>query len=76
LKDRARKAELLRKVADDYAAAKEAPQALYDAASVYESDLKDSAKAVELYKEVESKFPSNRVAKKAADRAAKLAVTQ
>lgn len=73
LKDMARQAELLRKVADDYAASKEAPQALLDAAGVYESDLKDAAKAVALYKEVEAKFPSHRVAKKAAERAAKLA---
>ncbi len=73
LKDMARQAELLRKVADDYAAAKEAPQALFDSASVYETDLKDSAKALELFKEVETKFPSHKLAKKAADRAAKLA---
>ncbi|MDX6769175.1 MAG: tetratricopeptide repeat protein [Elusimicrobiota bacterium] len=76
LKDMSRQAELLRKVADDYAAASEAPQALYDAASVHESDLKDTAKAVELYKEVESKFPSHKLAKRAADRAAKLGVTE
>lgn len=73
LKDPARQAELLRKVADDYAAAKEAPQALFDSAAVYESGLKDAAKALELYREVESKFPSHKVAKKAADKAAKLA---
>lgn len=76
LKDMQRQAELLRKVADDYAAAKEAPQALFDSAAVYEADLKDNAKALEIYKEVESKFPSNRVAKKAADKAAKLAAAQ
>lgn len=76
LKDMSRQAELLRKVADDYAAAKEAPQALFDSAAVYESDLKDAAKAAELYKEVESKFPSHRVAKKAADKAARLAAAQ
>jgi len=72
LKDSARQAELLRKVADDYAAAKEAPQSLYDAAGVYEDDLKDAAKAIEVYKEISSKFPSHKLAKKAADRAAKL----
>ena len=73
LKDNARQAELLRKVADDYAAAKEAPQALFDSANVYEVDLKDSGKALELFKEVETKFPSHKLSKKAADRAAKLA---
>lgn len=72
LKDFARQAELLRKVSDDYAGAKEAPQSLYDAAGVYESSLKDNAKAIELYKEVASKFPSHKLAKRAEDRAAKL----
>ena len=47
-------------------------QALYDAAGVYEDSVKDNAKAVELYKEVVSKFPSHKLAKKGADRAAKL----
>ncbi len=76
LKDPTRQAELLRKVADDYAAAREAPQALFDAAAVYENDLKDAAKAVELYREVDSKFPSHKLAKRAADRAAKLGTTE
>lgn len=72
LKDFARQAEILRKVADDYAAAKEAPQALLDAADVYESDLKDNPKAIEVYRETASKFSSHRLAKKAEARAAKL----
>lgn len=72
LKDFSRQAELLRKVSDDYAGADEAPQALYDAAAVYESSLKDEVKAMELYKEVGLKFPSHRLAKKAAGRVAKL----
>ena len=76
LKDNARQAELLRKVADDYAAAKEAPQALFDSANVYEVDLKDSGKALELFKEVETKFPSHKLSKKAADRAAKISAAQ
>ncbi len=72
LKDFPRQAELLRMVSDDYAVAKEAPQALYDAAGVYEDALKDSAKAIELYKAVGSKFASHKLAKKAEARAAKL----
>ena len=72
LKDYARQAEFLRKVSDDYAGAKEAPQSLYDAAGVYEDSLKDNAKAIALYKEVGAKFPSHKLAKRAADRAAKL----
>ncbi len=73
LKEFSRQAELLRKISDDYAGAREAPQALYDAAGVYESSVKDNAKAIELYKEVVSKFPSHKLAKKGSDRAAKLA---
>ncbi len=72
LKDFSRQAELLRKVSDDYAGAKEAPQALYDAGGVYEDALKDKAKAIELYKEVGTKFPSHKLAKRAGDRASKL----
>lgn len=71
-KDFGRQAEILRKVSDDYAGAKEAPQALYDAGGVYEDSLKDTAKAIELYKEVGTKFPSHKLAKRAADRATKL----
>ncbi len=72
LKDYARQAELLRKVSDDYAGASEAPQALYDAAGVYEDSLKDNAKAIEFYKDVANKFPSHKLARRANDRAAKL----
>lgn len=72
LKDYTRQAEILRKVSDDYAGAKEAPQALYDAAGVYEDTIKDNAKAIELYKEVVTKFPSHKLAKRSEDRAAKL----
>ena len=72
LKDFARQAEILRKVSNDYAGAKEAPQALYDAAGVYEDALKDNAKAIELYKEIGTKFPSHKLAKRGGDRAAKL----
>jgi hypothetical protein len=59
-------------VSDDYAGAKEAPQALFDAAGVYEGTIKDNAKAIELYKEVASKFPSHKLASRASGRAAKL----
>jgi len=72
LKDYARQAEFLRKVSDDYASAREAPQALYDAAGVYEDSLKDNLKAIELYKEVGAKFPSHKLAKRGSDRAVKL----
>jgi tetratricopeptide (TPR) repeat protein len=72
LKDFSRQAEFLRKVSDDYASAKEAPQALYDAAGVYEDSVKDNAKAIELYKEIGTKFPSHKLAKRASDRVAKL----
>ena len=56
LKDYPRQAEILRKISNDYTGAKEAPQALYDAAGVYEDTIKDNAKAIELYKEVSIKF--------------------
>jgi hypothetical protein len=59
-------------VSDDYAGAKEAPQALFDAAGVYEGTIKDNTKAIELYKEVASKFPSHKLASRASGRAAKL----
>jgi len=72
LKDYNREAQLRVQVSADYAAAKEAPQALYDAAGVYEDDAKDGAKALELYHEVANKYPSHKLAKKASDRAAKL----
>ena len=73
LKDYAQESALRHQVADDYAGAKEAPKALYDSAYIYESDMKDAAKAIEIYKEVETKYPSHKLSKKAADRIAKLA---
>lgn len=76
LKDYARQAELLHKVSDDYAAAKEAPQALYDAAGVYEDELKDNAKAISVYTEVTTKFPSHKLAKKADGHITKLEAKQ
>lgn len=72
LKDYSRQAEIMRKVSNDYAGAREAPQALYDAAGVYEDSIKDNIKAIELYKEVGTKFPSHKLAKKGGERAAKL----
>ena len=72
LKDYPRQAEILRKISNDYTGAKEAPQALYDAAGVYEDTIKDNAKAIELYKEVSIKFPSHKLAQRGADRAVKL----
>ena len=76
LKDYGREAALLHQVSDDYAAAKEAPQALYDAAGVYEDDVKDLTKAIETYKEVASRYPTHKLGKKAADRADKLAAAK
>lgn len=73
LKDYGRQAALLHQVSDDYAAAKEAPEALYDAAGVYEDDVKDLTKAIATYKEVSTKFPTNKYGKKGAARADKLA---
>ena len=71
-KDYAHEAALRHQVADDYSAVKEAPQALYDAAYVYEDDVKDTAKAVATFKEIAAKYPSHKLAKKATDRVAKL----
>jgi TolA-binding protein len=71
LKDSGRQAALLHQVADDYATAKEAPGALYDCAGVWE-DAGNTVKAIEVYKEVATKFPNERVAKKASDRVTKL----
>jgi tetratricopeptide (TPR) repeat protein len=76
LKDYGREAALRHQVADDYSAVKEAPQALYDAAGVYEDDVKDAAKAIATYKEVASKYASHKLAKKASDRADKLAAAK
>ena len=76
LKDYGREAGLRHQVSDDYAAAKEAPQALYDAAGVYEDDVKDMAKAIATYKEVASKYPTHKLGKKGADRAEKLAAAK
>lgn len=75
LKDNGRQAALLHQVADDYATAKEAAQALYDAAGVWE-DAGNTVKAIEIYKEVATKFPSERLAKKASDRVAKLSAAK
>lgn len=72
LKDYAREAELRSRVAADYASSKEAPQALYDAAAVYEGDLKETSKAIDAYRLLAEKFPAHKLGKKAADRAAKL----
>ena len=76
LKDYGREAALRHQVSDDFSAAKEAPQALYDAAGVYEDDVKDAGKAIETYKEVASKYPTHKLARKATDRAAKLAAAK
>jgi TolA-binding protein len=76
LKDYVREAALRHQVCDDYAAAKEAPQSLYDAAGVYEDYAKDEAKAIATYNEVASKYPTHKLAKKASDRAAKLAAAK
>lgn len=73
LKDYPREAELRQKVAADYPDAKEAPHALYDAAGVLEDDAKDAAKAIEAYKAMAEKYPTHRLAKKASERAEKLA---
>ena len=76
LKDYGREATLRHQVSDDFAAAKEAPQALYDAAGVYEDDVKDLAKAIATYKEVSTAYPTHKLARKASDRAAKLAAAK
>ena len=76
LKDYGREAELRIQVSNDYAAAKEAPQALYDAAGVYEDDVKDLAKAITTYREVSSKYPAHKLGRKASSRADKLAAAK
>lgn len=50
----------------------EGAEALYEAAGICEDELKDAAKAISLYGEVSSLYSSHKLAKKAADRAAKL----
>ncbi|PIR15178.1 MAG: hypothetical protein COV48_15810 [Elusimicrobia bacterium CG11_big_fil_rev_8_21_14_0_20_64_6] len=72
LKDYQRQADILLKASNDYAAAREAPQALYDAAGVYEDSIKDNAKAIELYREVGAKFPDHKLARRGESRAVKL----
>ncbi len=69
-------AELRQQIAADYPAAKETPEALYDAAVVYEEDVKDGGKALETYREVQSKFPNDKYGKKAISRADKLAAVK
>lgn len=72
LKDYAQEVELRKKIAADFASAKEAPDELFAAAEVLEDDLKDTANAIAAYKELDSKFPGSKPAKKARDRVAKL----
>lgn len=76
LKDYSREAALRHQVADDYAAVKEAPEALYDAAGVYEDDVKDLPKAIATYKEAGTKYPTDKYGKKGAARAEKLAAVK
>lgn len=73
LKDYARQAALLQQIGADYPTAKETPEALYDAAGVLEDDVKDGSKALESYREIQSKFPDDKYGKKAGARADKLA---
>jgi TolA-binding protein len=75
LKDSGRQAALLHQIADDYPTAKESPEALYDCGGVWE-DAGNTIKAVEVYKEVATKFPSDRYARKASDRVAKLSAAK
>ncbi len=75
LKDSGRQAALLHQVADDYPAAQQSPEALYDCAGVWE-DAGNTVKAIEVYKEVAAKFPSSRYARKASDRVAKLSAAK
>ncbi len=75
LKDSGRQAALLHQVADDYPAAQQSPEALYDCAGVWE-DAGNTVKAIEVYKEVATKFPSDRYARKASDRVAKLSAAK
>jgi len=72
LKDYALEATLHTQIATVYPDSKEAPQELYTAAQVYESDAKDTNKAIATYTEVAAKFPNSRYARKGAERAAKL----
>jgi len=73
LKDYKREAELRVQVAADYPAAKEAAEALYDAAGVYADDAKDGAAALKTYRDAAAKYPNDKYGKKAAARGDKLA---
>lgn len=75
LKDSGRQAALLHQVADDYPAAQQSPEALYDCAGVWE-DAGNTVKAIEVYKEVATKFPSSRYAGKASKRVEKLSAAK
>ncbi|NNN06727.1 MAG: tetratricopeptide repeat protein [Elusimicrobia bacterium] len=75
LKDSGRQAALLHQVADDYPAAQQSPEALYDCAGVWE-DAGNTVKAIEVYKEVATKFPNDRYARKASKRVAKLSAAK
>lgn len=64
--------DLRRKLAADYAETREAPEQLFAAAEILESDLKDPEAALSAYKEVAEKFSAHKIAKKALEKAAKL----
>ncbi|MEK7858960.1 MAG: tetratricopeptide repeat protein [Elusimicrobiota bacterium] len=71
LKNYKLEAELRRKVAQDYPEAKTAADQLFAAAGIFESDLQDEEKAMEVYREVAVKFSGHRAAQKANERVAK-----
>lgn len=73
LKDYQLEADLRSRAAKDYQDLKDAADELYAAAEIYADDLEDPAKAAATYREVASKFPTHKLAKKAEARLAKMA---
>ncbi|MBI5623492.1 MAG: tetratricopeptide repeat protein [Elusimicrobia bacterium] len=72
LKDFAQEAELRNLLATRFPDAAEAPEALFAVGEIYESDLKDDGKAKDAFNLVASKYPTHKLAKKAADRVASI----
>lgn len=72
LKDYELEIEMRSKIGNDFPESKVAPEELYAVAQIYESDLRDIARAIRAYRDVSSKFIDSKYGDKARDRVNKL----
>ncbi|MBI5622780.1 MAG: tetratricopeptide repeat protein [Elusimicrobia bacterium] len=70
LKDYGLEVELKKSLVNKFPDSAEAPEALFSVAEILEDDLKDDAKAKEAFQQFSSKYPTHKLAKKAAARVA------